>query len=76
MSKYIIIDKILKILPSVVYDFEIIAVDDGSTDKTADILVNLRASEARLKVIRHPKNLGYGTSLRSGFKEAKKELIF
>lgn len=70
-----VIDKILKILPSVTYDFEIIAVDDGSTDKTADILVNLRASDARLKVIRHSRNLGYGASLRSGFKEAEKELI-
>jgi len=71
-----IINKILKILPSVTYDFEIIAVDDGSTDETANILEKLEASDARLKVIRHPRNLGYGASLRSGFKKVEKELIF
>ncbi|KPK97800.1 MAG: hypothetical protein AMJ95_07350 [Omnitrophica WOR_2 bacterium SM23_72] len=71
-----IINKILKILPSVTYDFEIIAVDDGSTDKTANILEKLKASDARLKVVRHPRNLGYGASLRSGFKKVEKELIF
>ncbi|KPK98064.1 MAG: hypothetical protein AMJ95_05900 [Omnitrophica WOR_2 bacterium SM23_72] len=70
-----VIEKILKILPSITCDFEIIAVDDGSTDKTADILEKISASDARLKVIRHSKNLGYGASLRSGFKKAQKQLI-
>ncbi|MFH0826561.1 MAG: glycosyltransferase family 2 protein [Candidatus Omnitrophota bacterium] len=71
-----VIDKILKTLPSETNDFEIIVVDDGSTDKTANLLESLGVSDARLKIIRHSRNLGYGASLRSGFKEAQKSLIF
>lgn len=56
-------------------DYEIIAVNDGSKDNTAQILQRLADAIPFLKVITHRKNLGYGLALSSGFKEASFPLI-
>jgi len=50
--------------------YEIIAVDDGSKDQTANILKKFNDNEF-LKIITHPKNLGYGGALVSGIKQAR-----
>lgn len=50
---------------------EIIAVDDGSTDATPDILRRTPG----ISVIRHAENQGYGASLKTGIRAAKGELI-
>lgn len=57
-------------------DFEIILVDDGSRQKTKDILSFLQDSFPQVRVVTHPKNRGYGGALRTGFQEASKEFIF
>jgi glycosyltransferase involved in cell wall biosynthesis len=57
-------------------DFEVLVVDDGSKDKTGAILDRLAAELPYLRVIHHERNLGYGAALISGFKNAKKDLIF
>jgi glycosyltransferase involved in cell wall biosynthesis len=57
-------------------DFELIIVDDGSTDGTAQIAQRLAAENGRIRVVRHPVNRGYGTALQSGFRAATKELVF
>jgi glycosyltransferase involved in cell wall biosynthesis len=58
-------------------EFEVIAVNDGSTDATAEVLSQLEREYApHLRVITHPRNLGYGAALRSGFQAATKELVF
>jgi glycosyltransferase involved in cell wall biosynthesis len=57
-------------------DFEIIVVDDGSQDHTALVLEELEKQLSCLRVIHHPKNLGYGAALRTGFSTAAKEWIF
>lgn len=66
----------LDVLENLKADFEVIIVDDGSRDETAKIAEEIAAQNNRVKVIRHPTNLGYGAALRSGFKAAKKELVF
>lgn len=47
-------------------DYEIVAVDDGSTDRTAEILEQLAAAEPRLRVLRLPQNRGKAAALRAG----------
>lgn len=57
-------------------DYEIIVVNDGSTDHTAAILDEMTKHFLCLRVIHHPHNLGYGCTLRTGFSAAVKEWVF
>jgi glycosyltransferase involved in cell wall biosynthesis len=57
-------------------DHEVIVVDDGSTDATADIVQKLAAHDSRIRLIRHEVNQGYGGALKSGFLAAQMELVF
>jgi len=57
-------------------DYEIIIVNDGSRDHTAQVLSELESIYARLRLIHHTANRGYGSALRTGFANASKELIF
>jgi glycosyltransferase involved in cell wall biosynthesis len=57
-------------------DFEIIVVNDGSVDATAEIADELARTYPEVRVVHHPANRGYGGALRSGFAAATRELIF
>lgn len=57
-------------------DYEVIVVNDGSSDYTRDILDELEKRFDHVKVVHHPQNRGYGGALRTGFATASKELIF
>ncbi|HJS73913.1 MAG TPA: glycosyltransferase family 2 protein [Vicinamibacteria bacterium] len=57
-------------------DLEIVVVNDGSADHTAEVLAELESVFPELRVVHHPKNRGYGGALRTGFQTASKELIF
>jgi glycosyltransferase involved in cell wall biosynthesis len=57
-------------------DYEVIVVNDGSTDATAQIADELARTYPRVRVIHHPKNRGYGGALQTGFRSACKELVF
>jgi glycosyltransferase involved in cell wall biosynthesis len=57
-------------------DYEVIIGDDASTDYTADVLDDLAAHYPQVRVLHHPRNLGYGGNVRSGFAAATKELVF
>ena len=57
-------------------DYEVIVVNDGSADHTAQVLSELEAVYPRFRVVHHPTNLGYGSALRTGFASATKDLIF
>jgi len=57
-------------------DYEVIVVNDGSTDATAAIVDELASKYPRVRVVHHPKNRGYGGALQTGFRSAAKELIF
>jgi glycosyltransferase involved in cell wall biosynthesis len=57
-------------------DFEVIVVDDGSADGTAEIADELARTYPQVRAIHHPKNRDYGAALRTGFRAATKDLIF
>jgi glycosyltransferase involved in cell wall biosynthesis len=57
-------------------DFEIIIVNDGSKDRTREIVESLVADDARIRLINHAQNQGYGAALVSGFAAITKELAF
>ena len=56
-------------------DYEVIVVNDGSTDSTRDILDDLVRRYPNVRAIHHPRNRGYGAALRTGFAAATKDLI-
>lgn len=68
--------EVKKILEGLTDDYEIIVIDDGSTDGSRELLLELQHDVAQLKLVMHEKNRGYGGALRSGFATATKELIF
>ncbi len=55
--------------------FELLVVDDGSSDRTAEITAQLARSNPGLRLIQHPRNKGYGAALKTGFGRAEGELI-
>ena len=57
-------------------DFEIIIVDDGSADSTAEIADELARTYPQVRAVHHPQNRDYGAALRTGFHSATKDLIF
>ena len=57
-------------------DYEVIVVNDASSDHTQEVLDELSDVYPQLRVVRHEKNRGYGGALRSGFAAASKELVF
>jgi glycosyltransferase involved in cell wall biosynthesis len=70
-----VIRRTLAALPELVQDFEIIIVDDGSTDGTAAPADRLAEEHPQITVVHHPKNRGYGAALQSGFRVATGDYI-
>ncbi|MGQ9603686.1 MAG: glycosyltransferase family 2 protein [bacterium] len=57
-------------------DWEVIVVNDGSVDRTAEVLEALKNENPRIRPIHHETNKGYADALRTGFKNARCDLIF
>ncbi|MCC7371307.1 MAG: glycosyltransferase family 2 protein [Chloroflexi bacterium] len=62
-------------LRAITDDYEVIVVNDGSPDHTAEVLADLQTRYPKLRVVTHAKNRGYGGALRSGFEHASKDLV-
>jgi glycosyltransferase involved in cell wall biosynthesis len=71
------VGRCLDVLPRLVRDFEVIVVDDGSSDGTADLMQRLvEEHHPRVRMLRHKRNLGYGAAIANGFQEARSDLVF
>lgn len=69
-----IIKNTLKEAPRYLADFEILIVDDGSTDSTGKIADKLAKNHKQVRVI-HKKNSGYGETMLVGIRKARKEFV-
>lgn len=65
----------LDVIKEITEEYEIIVVNDASTDNTPHIIAELSQKITVLKIINHKKNRKLGGSLKSGFKSATKDLI-
>ena len=70
------VEKAIMVLEELDADFDVIIVDDGSSDGTGKIAAEIADRDDRVKVVHHQRNLGYGAALQSGFEAATKELVF
>jgi glycosyltransferase involved in cell wall biosynthesis len=68
-------DRLTSVLESIQKPYEIIVVDDASTDRSFDLLANLVETDSRLKVIRLRRNFGQTAALSAGFDEAQGSVI-
>lgn len=69
------VTKAIEVLEKVAKRWEIIVVNDGSTDKTREIVEKLIEKEPRIKMITHTPNRGYGAAFKSGLYNAQYKLI-
>lgn len=58
-----------------VEEFELLVVNDGSRDQTRQVAEELAEKDPDVRVINHPVNRGYGAALKTGFSQARGELI-
>lgn len=63
-------------LAQITDDYEVIVVNDGSRDRTREVLEELEAAHSFVRCISHPVNRGYGDALRTGLDAGTKELLF
>jgi glycosyltransferase involved in cell wall biosynthesis len=71
------VERAVDALPPLVEEWEIIVVDDGSSDGTADRVRPFIAEHpSQVRLVRHRRNLGYGAAIRTGFRRASGDLVF
>lgn len=70
------IDQAVQVGEAYGVDYEVVVIDDGSSDDSAQLVQNRAKKNSRIRLIQHPKNMGYGAALRTGFKNVTKDLVF
>src|SRR5690349_15468097 len=68
-------DRLTAVLEKIRKSYQILFVDDASTDRSFDLLANLEETDPRLKVIRLRRNFGQTAALAAGFDEAQGHVV-
>lgn len=68
-------DKINQYVSELSYDFEILIINDGSSDKTGKIADEIVQGNKQVRVIHHPTNLNLGNALQTGFCNSKGDIL-
>ena len=72
-----LLERALEVLPAIDPEWEVIVVDDGSRDASAQAVAPfVDEHHPRIRLLRHASNLGYGAALRTGFEHARGDLVF
>jgi glycosyltransferase involved in cell wall biosynthesis len=70
------LDRAFALLAAVADDYEVVIVDDASTDRTPEILASYAAREPRLRIVTHEVNLNVGMACRRAIASARKDYLF
>jgi dolichol-phosphate mannosyltransferase len=68
-------ERVIKALSNVVDDFEVIVINDGSTDRTGAVANELAQSHSSMRVLHNSRNMGLGYSYIRGYREATKKFF-
>jgi glycosyltransferase involved in cell wall biosynthesis len=68
-------EKALRLLSSLGGEHEVIIVDDGSPDRSGEIADEVAKEHEQVRVIHHPRNLGYGAAVRSGIAASRFDFV-
>lgn len=71
----VVVRDALATLPRFTDDFEIVVVDDGSRDRTAEVVSTLAKDDPRVRLQRHARNRGYGAALATGFRATRGDYV-
>src|SRR5437660_7964374 len=71
-----VVEDACRIIPKFAPIFEIIVVNDGSRDRTAEICDDLALEFSNVRVVHHARNKGYGAALKTGIERARYDVIF
>lgn len=69
------VESVIRACKSVTRDYEIVVVDDGSSDATGEIMEGLSKKNPKIKILHNKKNMGFGCAFRRGIEKASKEYI-
>ncbi|HBB76253.1 MAG: Glycosyltransferase [Candidatus Levybacteria bacterium GW2011_GWC1_40_19] len=70
-----VVEKAIEVAPKVAEKWEILMIDDGSSDRTLEIARELEKKHKNLRAISHMPNRGYGAALREGFANSRFDLV-
>lgn len=70
-----VVKKAMPIVKKISKKWEMLLIDDGSTDKTGDICKKMTSLDSNIKAISYARNRGYGGALRVGFQNSKYKYI-
>jgi glycosyltransferase involved in cell wall biosynthesis len=70
------VERLLEVLPELTPRFEILVIDDGSTDHTADVARELACRYPQLRLVRHTQPRGAAATIHTGLCWAKGQTVF